>query len=793
MAEMISAAVQRDIEDIGKSINTDAIITPRVGEPFESIPMVSRKALPRITNLEQEKANKVEVADALSEKVNTDEVYLKSQTYSIDEVDQVVQASELNLQTQIAAVGVGNKAYKTYTEMDADKANISAKSKVTVTNDATASNNGDWQWDGAVFTKSAFDLMAQVNANAMFKPKNYASAVDFNTLTTYGTHTFLNGTVWNDSTNRPEQTAQWGHVLVFPTTANVITQVAIMGNVTKTFAMRLRTDTGVWQSWGYFHSFDKILELLKSDVDSLLNAQRTSSTVNLLDPSKVTLNYEVRPDGTVLNVANSAVSGLIYCFNKENIYVSGLQSNNSAARWYRFLDQNGVYISGGYINTGINEGYIPVPLGAYSFQINLKSSNNTNPLDSSTAQIEFGTTKTAYVAYAAGAISHINKVALVDTQFSLNNAAAGKNLFNKSTALTGFEVYNDGRLLAQATSISSAPIIVKGLSNITVSGLVQNPELVRYCVFKDAAGTVLTVVSIATTATSATFTVPVNSETFQFSIKQRSAATPDLNIVQVESGTNITAYEAYARGFNTINGIPVVASGSSTSSQSVSRAFGAKYLMFGDSITQTGDVDNSDFTGTTFRSNWPKFAKDQLKMGGFKNYARSGASFLENVSQVPFQKIAHQVQTAIDNAENPDVIILACGTNDANIKLGTYDTAMSKAIADLDRTYTAEAMRWALYKIKENFPNAVCFYCTQLQRADVETTDRETANNLMVKLAKRYGFNIIDCMNESGILKDFELWQANGRYLSDGLHPNVSGQQVQSNLIVSKIIERMTY
>lgn len=161
MAEMISAAVQRDIEDIGKSINTDAIITPRVGEPFESIPMVSRKALPRITNLEQEKANKVEVADALSEKVNTDDVYLKSQAYSIDEVDQVVQASELNLQTQIAAVGVGNKAYKTYALMDADKANIPAKSKVTVTNDATASNNGDWQWDGVAFTKSSFDPLTQ--------------------------------------------------------------------------------------------------------------------------------------------------------------------------------------------------------------------------------------------------------------------------------------------------------------------------------------------------------------------------------------------------------------------------------------------------------------------------------------------------------------------------------------------------------------------------------------------------------------------------------------------------------
>jgi len=439
------------------------------------------------------------------------------------------------------------------------------------------------------------------NANAMFKQKTYAVAADFNDLTNYGFHTFLNGTVWNNSTNKPEQNAQWGHVLVLPTQGSILTQIAFMGNGTKTFAMRLRTDTGVWQSWGYFHSFDKIVELIKADVSNVLNLQRTSNTVNLLDPSKVTLNYEVRPDGTVLNVANSAVSGLIYCFNKESIYVSGLQSNNAAPRWYRFLNQNGSFISGGQLATGVNEGYIPVPPGSYSFQINLKSSNNTNPLDTSTAQIEFGTAKSAYVAFAPGAITHINNIAMASTPLLLNVAASGKNLFDKSTALNGFEIYSDGRLLAQATSITSTPILVRGLANVSISGLVQNPEIVRYGVFKDVAGTVLSVIQIEKTATSATITVPLSAETFQFSIKQRSASTPDLNIVQVESGTNITAYEAYVRGFNTINGIPVVSSGSSTASQSVSRAFGAKYLMFGDSITQTGDVDNGDITGTTFQ------------------------------------------------------------------------------------------------------------------------------------------------------------------------------------------------
>ena len=71
------------------------------------------------------------------------------------------EAMEQSLLIQVNSVGVGNKAYRTYALMDADKASIPAKSKVTVTNDATASNNGDWQWDGSIFTKSIYDPVTQ--------------------------------------------------------------------------------------------------------------------------------------------------------------------------------------------------------------------------------------------------------------------------------------------------------------------------------------------------------------------------------------------------------------------------------------------------------------------------------------------------------------------------------------------------------------------------------------------------------------------------------------------------------
>lgn len=78
-------------------------------------------------------------------------------------------AVEQTLQNQINAVGVGNKAYLTYADMTADQANISYKSKVTVTNDPTSSKNGDYQFDGTNFTRSAYDPITQA--------KNYTNEV----------------------------------------------------------------------------------------------------------------------------------------------------------------------------------------------------------------------------------------------------------------------------------------------------------------------------------------------------------------------------------------------------------------------------------------------------------------------------------------------------------------------------------------------------------------------------------------------------------------------------------------
>ncbi len=215
-----------------------------------------------------------------------------------------------------------------------------------------------------------------------------------------------------------------------------------------------------------------------------------------------------------------------------------------------------------------------------------------------------------------------------------------------------------------------------------------------------------------------------------------------------------------------------------------------KAMFFGDSITQTGDPDNGNF-GKGFRPNWPDYAIPQLLIKEFMNFARSGASYRE-YGQTDWQKIKHQITYALSVNFQPDIIYMSCGTNDGNVKLGTYEDAMLKDIASLDMTITADALRWALYTIQNNYPNAKKFSCLPIQRHDQETSDRQNLIDLIRKMSGRYGFIVIDCHNKSGIVKDFEI-AGQGRDLYDGIHPDESGRIKMGNLIVAETRAAFNY
>lgn len=89
-----------------------------------------------------------------------------------------LELKDLSLQSQVNSIGGGKKAYTTYELMVADKDNIGANSSIDVTNDTDPLKNGTYSYDGAVFTKSIYDVETIVRTKVLntFKTKSLMDA-----------------------------------------------------------------------------------------------------------------------------------------------------------------------------------------------------------------------------------------------------------------------------------------------------------------------------------------------------------------------------------------------------------------------------------------------------------------------------------------------------------------------------------------------------------------------------------------------------------------------------------------
>lgn len=258
---------------------------------------------------------------------------------------------------------------------------------------------------------------------------------------------------------------------------------------------------------------------------------------------------------------------------------------------------------------------------------------------------------------------------------------------------------------------------------------------------------------------------------------------------------------------------------------------GASILIFGDSITDCCNltIDSNNCTsaytwknpsnsyvnagGVTIPySMWPKILKESQNCGEIRNYARSGASY-KTTSRTPGeerQNLQYQIDVALNDVDNPngvftvnhfnpDIIIFALGINDGDPS-DNYNQAMSATVYDsdsisisVDSTIAAlndnnsiASARKAFLRIKKAFPNAQLYCVLPGQTA---SSDRVNANmNIELrKMANRYGCIIIDEAFTSGIVRDFNKYENLGVYLKDGLHPNPTGQNCLSRMIIASI------
>lgn len=217
-----------------------------------------------------------------------------------------------------------------------------------------------------------------------------------------------------------------------------------------------------------------------------------------------------------------------------------------------------------------------------------------------------------------------------------------------------------------------------------------------------------------------------------------------------------------------------------------------KNIMFlGDSITAD-------------KNGWPKRMCDIIKPKGYLNLAVSGATWMDKADTIydgnPTSSnnssncIGNQVQKAINQEFVPDIIIICAGTNDSNggTDLEAQFTINSEylSLEEVDRMTFAGAIRYSVETLLTKFPNAQIFISTPLQGAEGvrRYTTQKAKRDKIKETSERLSIPVFDAFIDSGIYGCFENYNAQGKYLKDGLHPNSAGIKKLGDYFAHKVL-----
>lgn len=204
---------------------------------------------------------------------------------------------------------------------------------------------------------------------------------------------------------------------------------------------------------------------------------------------------------------------------------------------------------------------------------------------------------------------------------------------------------------------------------------------------------------------------------------------------------------------------------------------GKKILIIGDSISVSGNKWVDFITGFGASATY--------------NYSVNGAKVIDFGGATTNQQASDQVLAAISDGRTPDVIIINLSTNDLGSATSTVATARGKVLASLDRTKYIEALRWLFLKCQTQWTTAKVFFCTPIQRADLDIFSYTAMRADSISLAAYHNVIIIDQTSEAGFNMDFEVVSGAGRLLLDGIHPNSTGAPIQAKYIMYKVQDNM--
>lgn len=154
---------------------------------------------------------------------------------------------------------------------------------------------------------------------------------------------------------------------------------------------------------------------------------------------------------------------------------------------------------------------------------------------------------------------------------------------------------------------------------------------------------------------------------------------------------------------------------------------------------------------------------------------------------------------------SPDIIVIACGTNDTNESAKEYsdeefenvvNTKLDAMTVDQKCTISG-GIRWCIETLMSKYPNAEVMVATPIQsNFSSKKPYYKRINTWLKKFAEYYSVKVIDAYSECGITSAFEKDEddanTTGRYLIDGIHPNASGNKLMADYYAKQIKHRTT-
>lgn len=340
----------------------------------------------------------------------------------------------------------------------------------------------------------------------------------------------------------------------------------------------------------------------------------------------------------------------------------------------------------------------------------------------------------------------------------------GKNLFDKTAVTSGYISTNTGGISASTSYSVSEFIPISNGQSIVIS-----PRARHFIAFN--ADKVAIQSSYINTSTNNLVYAATEDGYIRF-----DGYNNQLDVLQVEYGTEPTAYEAYKHVFEDDIHLSDTMEADVKSLGVHNPLHEKSILAFGDSI-MAGDGNNGTGIADILGS------KNGMTV---YDYSLGGATITyDSNASTPRRNIVTQVNDAISDVTNaPDFIIFDGMTNDINggaLKpIGEISTGYS---ATLDNTTFSGAFEWIIKTLKSTYPASKLMYVRVHHMSSRNIDNQNTYGERAKSICEKWSVPIADIYNKGGLNTFIEemhqyTYSSESQPTGDRTHPTQEGYEL---------------